>query len=644
MSTRPRGFDPNQQRADDGKWEKQVGSRPESGTLTKRPVQEWPEDAWPADDPGMPCVSCGTAEAVPGDGRCQACLDRETAAMPDETGAARSCRECGRPVTGPGKLCQRCVDLHARLDEEYPIEDEHAQAQAAADREKAREAEWETWDLACACGQPALYHQVTCGRPACEAQQAEYDARAKAEQKEIDRDNAAEDKLAAADGAFDAEYERTGDITQAKAAFEAHLEQQTCTRCGQPHHANGLCKRHYDEQRYGTTGIGEGSRTPWGAGQTATEIAPGIASVHTAGHGGYKLTPERNKLVPAPFRNRSGWYEEDHEWRAVGVTFPEALATERSGMTAEQVREVSDIGLREWSPDEWEKWSGRTIQPGESRKRDERVWTDAHADQFVSASLSKSVSDPDMRIVTARRLADGVEAEYLVSADEYTEGSMDRPGEYGRAGRFVIDPSRHPRLPDVPDEKPTKVDVRLADDDVAPLRESGTAKSQERIAKDLRQRWRTRDGNVRTLEELLKEEGVHHKTVYVTDKGTSQYSLVQADGSSLRVSRQTWMGLSNVKDGRSPSEQWNQEIHRTHAKIEKTQRAIETGETSYRNGRVRLSDLNLEIDRLRSLRKQAEEKERKAYEAEHGTREQREQRKRDAQAERERQARVTDEA
>ncbi|MGO3321146.1 MAG: hypothetical protein ACTIL0_11630, partial [Microbacterium gubbeenense] len=84
--------------------------------------------------------------------------------MPDETGAARSCRECGRPVTGPGKLCQRCVDLHARLDEEYPIEDEHAQAQAAADREKAREAEWETWDLACACGQPALYHQVTCGR------------------------------------------------------------------------------------------------------------------------------------------------------------------------------------------------------------------------------------------------------------------------------------------------------------------------------------------------------------------------------------------------------------------------------------------------------------------------------------------------
>lgn len=604
MSTRPSGFDPNQQRAADGKWEKQVGSRPESGALTKRPVQEWPEDAWPDDDPGMPCVSCGAAEAVPGDGKCQACLDRETAAMPDETGTARSCRECGRPVTGPGKLCQRCVDLHARLDEEHPIEDEHAQAQAAADREKAREAE----------------------------------------QKEIDRDNAAEDKLAAADGAFDAEYERTGDITQAEAAFEAYLEQQTCTRCGQPHHANGLCKRHYDEQRYGTTGISEGSRTPWGEAQIATEVAPGIASVHTAGHGGYKLTPERNKLVPAPFRSRSGWYEEDGEWKAVGVTFPEELTTERSSMTADELREHCDAGLRESSPDEWERWTGRTLQPGESRTRDERVWTDAHADQFVSSTISRSASDPDMRVVKARRHADGAVAEYLVPADEYTAGSMDRPGEYGRAGRFVIDPSRHPRLPDLPDEKPTKVDVRLTGDDVARLRESGTAKSQERIAKDLRQRWRTRDGNVRTLEELLKEEGVHHKTVYVTDKGTSQYSLVQADGSSLRVSRQTWMGLSNVKDGRSPSEQWNQEIHRTHAKIEKTQRAIETGETSYRNGRVRLSELNLEIDRLRSLRKQAEEKERKAYEAEHGTREQREQRKRDAQAERERQARVTDEA
>lgn len=62
--------------------------------------------------------------------------------------------------------------------------------------------------------------------------------------------------------------------------------------------------------------------------QTLTEIAPGIISVSTAGHGGIWLSPERRADMPAQYRSvptfaGGDWYEEDCDWSLVALSFPE---------------------------------------------------------------------------------------------------------------------------------------------------------------------------------------------------------------------------------------------------------------------------------------------------------------------------------
>jgi hypothetical protein len=72
--------------------------------------------------------------------------------------------------------------------------------------------------------------------------------------------------------------------------------------------------------------------SPWGAVQTATELAPGITSVTTASHGGIKLSAARYAKMPKAFKSTpyssGGWYEEDCDWAMVAVTFPEAFSAE----------------------------------------------------------------------------------------------------------------------------------------------------------------------------------------------------------------------------------------------------------------------------------------------------------------------------
>jgi hypothetical protein len=56
-----------------------------------------------------------------------------------------------------------------------------------------------------------------------------------------------------------------------------------------------------------------GSKTPWGSAQSAQELAPGIWSVSTAGHGGLKLDRARHAQLPPECRREGGWFEEDCE-------------------------------------------------------------------------------------------------------------------------------------------------------------------------------------------------------------------------------------------------------------------------------------------------------------------------------------------
>lgn len=168
------------------------------------------------------------------------------------------------------------------------------------------------------------------------------------------------------------------------------------------------------------------AHTPWGPAQWTRIYAPGIRLHSTAGHGGFELAPDRNQLVHESLRISSGWYEEDSDWVAVVVSFPE-LFTSLERQDAERT-------LRNWNPDAWERIHGRKLEPGESRERDHRVWLAEHADDFIviAASSSKRTGYVDCT-ATKGGLRTGRPHLFLVPKDEYT------PHPFG----FVIDPLRH---------------------------------------------------------------------------------------------------------------------------------------------------------------------------------------------------------
>lgn len=71
--------------------------------------------------------------------------------------------------------------------------------------------------------------------------------------------------------------------------------------------------------------------TPWGKADFATVFGDGITFYSTPGHGGFRLSPERNaellRKFPGfrTFSGAVGWYEEDCDWAAVALAFPEAF-------------------------------------------------------------------------------------------------------------------------------------------------------------------------------------------------------------------------------------------------------------------------------------------------------------------------------
>lgn len=70
------------------------------------------------------------------------------------------------------------------------------------------------------------------------------------------------------------------------------------------------------------------THSPWGKPDFVREIAPGIWSVWTPSHGGYRVSAERLAAMPAAlrefqtFNNNDGWYEEDCDWAIVCVAYP----------------------------------------------------------------------------------------------------------------------------------------------------------------------------------------------------------------------------------------------------------------------------------------------------------------------------------
>lgn len=184
--------------------------------------------------------------------------------------------------------------------------------------------------------------------------------------------------------------------------------------------------------------------TPWGYADQAREYGPGVWRVHTPSHGGVHLSPERNALVPSYMRNENGWYEEDVDVAKVAVVFPDLF-------TGEAGRAALDT-LRNSFPDEYQRFTGKALNPGDSYVLDQRLFWQAHADSWVVRSAWGSWEPwvPEGKVgvcATQGEPKGGVppsqERYFLVDAAEYETRFAT-----SRHGYFVIDETRHAEIPD----------------------------------------------------------------------------------------------------------------------------------------------------------------------------------------------------
>lgn len=91
--------------------------------------------------------------------------------------------------------------------------------------------------------------------------------------------------------------------------------------------------------------------SPWGPVQSSTELAPGITLIETAGHGGIRLSAERQKQLPAwakqiesRFCSKPTWWEEDCEMVIPYIVFYEELGSR----VKKSRRELAEYG-RQWN-------------------------------------------------------------------------------------------------------------------------------------------------------------------------------------------------------------------------------------------------------------------------------------------------------
>lgn len=169
--------------------------------------------------------------------------------------------------------------------------------------------------------------------------------------------------------------------------------------------------------------------TPWGPSQGATIYADGVVFHSTAGHGGFLLSPERNRKVYPSLRVIGGAYEEDEAWAIIAFTFPDLF----TGFE----RRCAERTIKDSFPDAWEAITENLLGTGESRKKDERAFFDKHAHDWIVVSAIFSDHQPGFTEVIAtpggKRGPGTEERRFLVPSDEYC---------VGRFG-FVIDPQCH---------------------------------------------------------------------------------------------------------------------------------------------------------------------------------------------------------
>lgn len=297
---------------------------------------------------------------------------------------------------------------------------------------------------------------------------------------------------------------------------------------------------------WGVVNARENMRTPWGNADYFSPLGPGAIQVSTPGHGGVKLSPERNKAIPPALRNSNGWYEEDVDVNVVGMYHPDLFPN--------VPREEFESTVRNWMPDQYEKATGSTLSLGDSIKRDEAIWKERNADKWQVVGAQQSDENPGFIKATLNHVAtantQGAEKRViLVTKEDLSAHRNNALGKFDGAALFDNIDGFEDITPPPPPPK-----QRFHGVDTSGL----TDKQKELVERDLRQRWRTRDDTrVRSLERIIEEDGLTEKTVMV-ENGQRRFYLVSGEG-AYRVSKGTWKAVE-APDRRSESSRISDEL------------------------------------------------------------------------------------
>lgn len=357
--------------------------------------------------------------------------------------------------------------------------------------------------------------------------------------------------------------ERREAARQSTGQFGEHTHSAPELALGETVWPDDLGKTHFDGQ-WGEVSVAYGSRTPWGPAQQQEQVAPGIVFVPTDGHGGYRLSEERNRAIPAPYRSRNRWYEEDCEQHIVSFYHFDAVARPDADRTRDERLAGEDESLRNWYPDAWEKANGRVLEPGESREKDRLTWGADNADEYVMRA-QQTIED-GLILVTARREATGDEDRFLLTREQRDTARDEAQEELGHDSRFRVPAGIKPQPR--PEPEPLKPAFTTV-----PSTEGLTAAAAKKVQADLDKRWRLRDdGAVMTLRQQIEQGHITSKRVYVNDSGAREFYLDNDNTSSaLKVSKATFDAFE-APDERTDVDRAREEYQIASAKRDKVQR------------------------------------------------------------------------
>ena len=193
-------------------------------------------------------------------------------------------------------------------------------------------------------------------------------------------------------------------------------------------------------------------RSPWGTVQgTRTDIPKGIVFVNTAGHGGYKVYPKYNRMIPEYMRNSDGWYEEDCESAIVQVALEDTFKQvwQEQNRPADWVRRVLETSrriMRDYYPNHYERFFEVTLREGESEVKDKTTFFEQHKDDLIGLTrMGPHKNHHLMYVVKVWRGGVRVDEEGCIVPPRYFLVSK---AEYGHRHKFgmIIDTSWHQEI------------------------------------------------------------------------------------------------------------------------------------------------------------------------------------------------------